>query len=269
MKKLIHRFTHRPVVSADQYWRKAALAGELNELFKRPIMSVSSESYAPPFLANPFRGQRERTNWEELDALVYEYSGEEEALAAKRFDSIWQMVEIRLDRDWTIADIGCNTGYMLQKIYDRGFRNVTGIDPQRSAVEWAKSHRPHLNIRYGFFNHRLEGLTCDALFFFKSIFRIPYQDRVFEAIDRATRVYAVFEGVPEMTTYCRDLHLEMAKIGFMCIEKRAFSPEFVPIGHPGADSRDVLIDAATDRPLPHDCFYSNYVFRRIAPRTEP
>jgi len=267
LRKFIHKLTHRNITSAEQYWKKAALAGELNELFKRPVMSVDNKSYTLPFLANFFRGGRELRYWKNLDELVYEYETEKEiSLADKRFESVWQMLDRRLKKEWSILDVGCNTGYMMQKFYELGFTKIHGIDPQKTALKWAAEHRPHLNIRDGFFEPASLELESDVIIFFKSIFRIPYQKRVFKAIEQNAKQYVVFEGASEMTGFSRDLHLEMAKVGFMCIEKRVFNENFIPIGYPGADEADVLIESKTKLPVPHDKFYSNYVFRRIEPR---
>lgn len=268
LRGLLRKITHRPIRTPEEFWRKHASIGEINEFFKRQVISSDDRSYTLPFMCNPFRWKEEARNWQETDSLNYEYL--EDAArgeADQRFDSFWPLIENRLEKDWVIYDVGCNTGYFLEKLREKGFSRLHGIDPQTVAVQYANRTRPHLGIREGFFGPPEGDMECDVLIMFKSIFRIPYRSGLFEAMDRCAKKYIALEGVPEMTTFCRDVHAGLAKKGFICIDKRVTDLDSVPIGHPGADNTLVALNpppgmAARKSPL----FLSNFVFRRIEPR---
>ena len=267
MRKLLHALTHRPITSAEDLWRKMAVIGEINEFFKWLVISADNHSYTLPFLANPFRSKAEMDKWKDLETLEYEYFDERSRTEAdRRFDFIWSMIEPRLNKNWVLLDVGCNTGYFLQKFYEKGFTKLYGIDPHAKAVRYAHEHRPHLNVKEAFFGPPENDVECDVLVFFKSIYRIPYRSRVFDAIDRCAKKYVVLEGVPEMTTFNRDVHVGLSKKGFMCIEKRVTDLEFIPIGHKGARGPLIMQEGPPGNPKLERNFFSNYVFRRVEPR---
>ncbi len=72
MRKLFHALTHRPITSAEDLWRKMAVIGEINELFKWLVVSADNYSYTLPFLANPFRSREEMDKWKNMETLQYE-----------------------------------------------------------------------------------------------------------------------------------------------------------------------------------------------------
>jgi SAM-dependent methyltransferase len=267
IRNLIYKFTHRPIRSSDEFWRKHAMIGLVNEFVGRQVISSNDREFSLPFLCNPFRSGKEKEAWQKFEHLQYEYLNEKDRQEAdRRFQSFWPMMKDRIKKDWVIFDVGCNSGYFLHKFHELGFTRNVGIDPQKLAIDYAREHRPHLDIREGFFGPPENDVQCDILVMFKSIFRIPYSSNLFDAIDRCAGKFVFLEGVAEMQDFCRDVHFELSKKGFMCIEKQVFSSDFIPIGYPGADDPEVLIDPASDRPLPHKNFYSNFAFRRIEPR---
>ena len=115
----------------------------------------------------------------------------------------------------------------------------------------------------GYFGPRENDIRCDLLIFFQTIFRIPYQDRLFDAIERCSRKYVLVSWVEDSSNlFNRDLHVGMAKKGFMCIEKRVFSIDRKPYGVAGADEPMIVLDAKGDF-IPN--FACHYLFRRIEP----
>jgi SAM-dependent methyltransferase len=47
-----------------------------------------------------------------------------------------------------IFDLGCGSGYVAQELSRHGYR-VTGVDPSESALEFARSAYPHLDLHCG------------------------------------------------------------------------------------------------------------------------
>ena len=267
LRKFLHRFTHRPVKSAEDFWRKSILFGEINEFFKHPVFSIDTREHTLPFLTNPSWSKKEHERWRTLESMHYEYGDENDRVEAdRRFEGLWKIIGPRLNKNWSIFDVGCNTGYFLQKFHDMGFCNLHGIDPQEKAVAYAREHRPHLDIQAGFFGPPKNDVVCDVLVMFKSIFRIPYQAGLFDAIDRCAKKYVILEGISEGWNFCRDVHVGLGKKGFMCIEKRVVNLDLTPIGYSGIEEYLILLEPLPDRPKSVQNYFSNFVFRRIEPK---
>ena len=135
IRDLIRNLKNRPYSSPDDLYRKRTRFGELNEFFKYQVIASDRFRYSPPFLGNPMRAHNEKKLWSESDSLFYEYLDDdrrEEAL--RRFAFMYEMVEDRIDKDCAILDVGCNTGFFLDQWHERGFTNLFGIDPQKTAA---------------------------------------------------------------------------------------------------------------------------------------
>ena len=263
LRDLIHKLAHRPIKSPEHYWRVHAMAGEINEFFKRQVISIDDNKYTLPFLCNPFKWRDEAKRWLNTESMEYEFQEDDEAReeAGKRFESIWNLIDGRLKKEWSILDVGCNAGYFLDKFHEKGFTKLHGIDLQKTAVDYAHKHRPYLDIRHGGFGLPENDIVCDVVIMFKSVYRIPYQDRVFDAFDRCAKKYIIFEAAPEMQYFHRDLHVGLYKKGFMCIEKHVTTLDFKPIG-----IDDTLMNLNPPQGVEPDPFFANYIFRRIEPR---
>ena len=236
----------------------------MNEFFKYQVIASDRFRYSPPFLGNPMRAHNEKKLWSESDSLFYEYLDDdrrEEAL--RRFAFMYEMVEDRIDKDCAILDVGCNTGFFLDQWHERGFTNLFGIDPQKTAADYAREHRPYLKITEGYFGPRQYDVPCDLLVFFGSITRVPYSDRLFDAIDRCVRKYVLVWVQESLDDFHRDLHVGLARKGFICIEKRVVSPDYHPIGLNGADGPMIRFteDGEVER-----LFHSHFLFHRVEPR---
>jgi 2-polyprenyl-3-methyl-5-hydroxy-6-metoxy-1,4-benzoquinol methylase len=51
-----------------------------------------------------------------------------------------------LERDHSILEFGCGIGKLCNWLFLNGYRNVTGIDISRAAVDFGKNRHPHLNL---------------------------------------------------------------------------------------------------------------------------
>jgi SAM-dependent methyltransferase len=258
----IRKFTQRRFKTADELYRLRTKWGELNERYGHQIFSSDHHRYTLPFMGNPLRESGEKKKWTNEDTLFYEYLDDdrrEEAM--RRFNFMYDLVKDRLSKDDVILDVGCNTGFFLNQWHERGYSNLRGLDPQGVAVEYAKEHRPHLDIKHGFFGPSENDISCDLMVWFGSIFRVPYRDRLFDAIDRTAKKYVLIWVQESLDDFIRDLHVGMAKKGFLCIEKRVVNRDYQPIGLKNTDGPLIeLKEDTTERN-----FNSHFLFRRIEP----
>lgn len=236
--------------SAAQSFAVRTLLGTINERLKRSFFSFDAGKYTLPLLANPFTARRQRAIWTDK-ADVYEYeAGASGSKGNAIFSQALAMIEGRVGRGDLVFDVGCNSGYYLGRLHEAGFERLAGLDPQKRAIEHLNRHRPYVRSFLGFFGEAAHGLEADLVTFFNSIDRIPYSARLFDAIAACARKYVLI-ATPEFgENFKRDWHFEMARIGFMCIEKRVLDAALAPIGMSSpADFADASL--------------SFYLFRRI------
>ena len=263
IRETIRKLTHRKYKSADDLYRRRTKYGEINEFFKRQIIPSDRLKYGLPFFGNPFREGVEKSRWQESESTHYEYfDPARRQVAEKRFQFMFDMVKDRIGKDYFIFDVGCNTGFYLDQWKTRGFDNLYGIDPQKIAVEYAREHRPHLKITEGFFGPKKNDIECDLMVCFGSIHRVPYYERMFEAIDRSVNEYVLVWLQESLDDFHRDFHVGLGKKGFICIDKRVVSKEFVPIGHEGARGDMIILEENETQKN----FDSHFLFRRVSPR---
>ena len=260
---LLRSISHRVYNSADDFFAKRTRFGEINEFFKYQIISSDSKRYTLPFLTNLFRSKIEKESWPEREDLEYDYEEghpvREEAIC--NFNVAYAMLKDRISKNSAILDIGCSTGFFLEQWHKNGFSNLYGLDPQNAAIESGKKIRPYINFRQGFFGPKKYDIQCDLLTFFQTIFRVPYEDRLFDAIDRCTANYVLVAWVEDATNlFVRDIHAGMARNGFMCIEKRVLNLEFQPFCTSEKDSALLEKNENGDYIPLYTCYY---LFRRI------
>jgi SAM-dependent methyltransferase len=267
IRQLIWKFTHRQYASAEDYFRKRTKFCEFNEFVKYQAIASDADNYTLPFMTNPFRAIEEKNSWDERPSLDYEYSEDhfERDAALKHFEIVYEQLKDRVKPDEKILDVGCSTGFFLDQFAQKGFKNLHGLDPHKAAIDWGREMRPNLNLNVGFFGPKENDIKCDVLVFFQSITRVPYGDRLFDAIERCADKYVVIAWVEDsLTLFSRDFHVGLAKKGFLCIEKKVVSEkDFLPIGVEGADGPLVSI-GPRGRYLPN--YTSHFLFRRIEPR---
>jgi SAM-dependent methyltransferase len=261
---VLRNIKNRRYKSPDDLYRKRSKFGELNEFFKYQVIASDRFRYSPPFLGNPRRAHNEKTLWRESDSLYYEYLDDDRREeAVRRFNFMYDLVKDRIAKDTKILDVGCNTGFFLEQFHQKEYSNLWGLDPQKSAVAYAHEHRPYLNVAEGYFGPSQFDVECDLLVFFGSITRVPYSDRLFDALDRCVNKYILIWVQESMDDFHRDLHVGLAKKGFVCIEKRVVTPDYRPIGLPDTDGPLIRFneDGDVDK-----LFHSHFLFRRVEPR---
>ena len=239
--------------------------GEMNERFKRQIVSSDVSKHTLPFLCNPFRSSKEQASWPGRDELEYEYTSDhsEQPYAKAAFDIAWRWLEKRIPKTASIYDIGCSTGYFLSLFHDKGFANLHGLDPQKMAVDYVRKERPFIDMHEGFFADPAQDVKCDLLTFFQTIYRVPYEQNLFDAIDRCAKKYVHVGWTEDGTNlFVRDLHVNMAKIGFICIEKTVLDSNHQPYGSNGGDEQMLEFTPTGDLEPNYTC---HYLFRRIKP----
>lgn len=265
-QRAIWSLTHKTFKSPEAYFRKRTKFGEINEFFGFQVIGSDSRHYTLPFLTNPLRSKVEKDSWNERPPLDYEYEDEDarnEALG--HFEIAHDMVKDRVGKDAALLDVGCSAGFFLEQWHKKGFTNLHGLDPLSGSIKHAQEHRPYLNTKVGFFGPKENDLAVDVLIFFQTIFRVPYEDDLFGAIDRCANKYVLVSWVEDGTNlFTRDLHVGLAKIGFICIEKKVVSDDFIPFGQEGADGRMIDYD---ERGELTPKFVSHFLFRRVEPRS--
>ncbi len=261
-RRFLWLLSHRRYKSPADYFRKRTRFGEINEFVGFQVISSNSTHHTLPFLTNPFRSKVEKDSWNVRAPLDYEYPDEgkrREALG--HFEIAYDLVKDRIPNDAVIFDVGCSAGFFLEKWREKGFENLYGLDPLAGSVKYAQNHRPHLNIKTGYFGPEENDVPCDVLVFFQTVFRIPYEDQLFKAIERCARKYVLISWVEDGTNlFTRDLHVGLARTGFICIEKRVVSDDLMPFGIEGADYPMIKENDDGDY-IPS--FVSHYLFRRV------
>ena len=112
----------------------------------------------------------------------------------------------------------------------------------------------------GFFGPRENDIPCDLMIFFGVYSRIPYHARLFEAIGRQAKKYVLMWNQESLDDFIRDMHVGMAREGYLCIEKRVVDEDFQPVTF-GDEPLCPIEDGDTQRP-----YHSHFLFRRIEVR---
>ena len=253
MKKLRYNYFKS---DGDSY-SKRKFFGSINSFFNKHLFAVSRTFYHMPFMSSLAAGDSHAKSWLDREVL-YEYTDEKDALHSKEksdyhFNKILLPLFFdRIDHRDSILDIGCNSGYNLSLFYEKGFHNLYGIEPQKSAVEFIKKNREYINITEGFFDGSNSCISADCLMFVGSIDRIPYSSRLFEMINKCAKKYVFIATGEFVENFPRDWHFEMARIGFICVEK---------VTHIEENGKFERFNGGADVDL--EKLGSNYMFARI------
>ena len=161
---ILRKLFYREFKTVDQLWRLRTLFSAINEFFNFQIISSDENGYKLPLCHNWFHAASQQREWSDTDTMYYErHDDGENAVAVFNFGI--DLIKDRIQKDAKILDVGCNTGLWLQHLYDLGYSNLWGIDPQKSAVKFAEKERPYLNIKEGFFGPKQFDIECDVLYF--------------------------------------------------------------------------------------------------------
>ena len=188
---------------------------------------------------------------------------------------MYDLIGDRVEKSDKILDVGCSAGYQLENFHARGFTNLWGIDPNPSAIELGRKLRPYINFVEGFFGSKENDIECDVMTWFDTIYRIPCEARLFDAIDRCAKKYVLITTQEALNDLYRDLHVGLGKRGFVCIEKRTYTEDaknkpsdedYRPFGTKGADGPMLKLGEQRSNIPTQRLFRSFMLFRRVEPR---
>lgn len=242
---------HRRYANARELWIKKTKLGQINEMFGMQVFSSDDEHFTRiPFVNNVLRDwTRNRQYTAKGVHGIYDYDeGSHKYFrrewAEKTFKLTFDLIKNYVSKEDRILDCCCGSGWHMDQLYQRGYRNVIGIDADVDQVAYAKEKRPHLEIVSGFFGPKKNDISCDVMLWFDSISRIPYHFRLFDAIDRCAKKIVVINTQEACNDCYRDPHYNLAKKGFMLLEKRTVTEDnknvsgnddFKPFGTLGMD----------------------------------
>ena len=242
---------HRRYANAAELWAKKTKLGQINEMFGMQVFSSDRERCTRiPFVNNVLRDwTRSRQYAPGGNHGIYDYDEGSHLYyrrewAEKTFNLTFDLIKNYVSKEDRILDCCCGSGWQMDQLYKRGYTNVIGIDADANQVAYAKEKRPHLEIVAGFFGPQKNDISCDVMLWFGSISRIPYHFRLFDAIERCARKFVVINSQEVLTDCYRDPHYNLAKKGFMLLEKRTITEDdknvsgnddFKPFGTLGMD----------------------------------
>lgn len=242
---------HRRFANASEMWKIKTKLGQINEMFGTQVFSTDAERYTRiPFVNNVLRDwTRNRQYTVKGGHGTYDYDEDSNRYyrrewAEKTFNLTFDLIKDYVSKEDRILDCCCGSGWQMDQLYKRGYTNVIGIDADADQVAYAKKKRPHLEIVAGFFGSKKNDISCDVMLWFDSISRIPYHFRLFDAIDRCARKFVVINTQEACNDCYRDPHYNLAKKGFMLLEKRTVTEDdknvsgnddFKPFGTLGMD----------------------------------
>lgn len=134
----------------------------------------------------------------------------------------------------TILELGCNVGRNLNFLYTKGYRNLTGIEINPTALELMQSKFPEMCSNISLFNSSIESKIkefndkkFDVVFTMAVLMHISYEsDWIFEHIARVTKDILIIienENVFAKKNFIRNYKLIFEKFGMIQIEY--FVPE--------------------------------------------
>ena len=256
--RLIRRLARFRYKGPTDALMKSAAFARVNGFFGRQVISFSMEDFGLGVIRNPFKLRAVQNKYIQ-NQYVYEYehlTDPDIVAGKKKFEVVWQFIEGRIDKNERILEVGCNSGFNLGLLYDIGYTELYGIEPSPVAVSYAHEHRPYLKdtVKLGFFGPKASDIQAKFVMFIDSADRVPYNAGLFDAIDRCALEY-VFIGTGELAeNYPRNWVYEMARKGFLCIEKRVANAYGIPIGL--ESTRGLQLE-----------FWSAFLFRRLEPKT--
>ena len=94
--------------------------------------------------------------------------------------------EIVKDKDSSVLDFGCGFGYFLNYFYNKGYKNLHGIDPDQKLLDQVpKKIKTSLQFAQ---KTNLENNSFDVVFIYCVLHHIGKDKDYFKAIDEAMRV---------------------------------------------------------------------------------
>jgi len=136
-----------------------------------------------------------------------------------------------IGKDANILEIGCNAGRHLNYLYEKGYRNLTGIEVAPKAIEIMDVHFPEMskNIKKITGNaakilQTLEPKSYDLVFSHSVLVNIsPTYNHIFKEMCRVCKGYiATFENEDTVTAYPRDFQRMFERYGFKMVLSKSF-----------------------------------------------
>ena len=249
---LIRRLTKFRYKGPTDALKKSAAFARINEFFGRQIISFNMTVFTLGMITRPFRQRAERNKYVQ-NPNIYEYEDICPDIMFRKF------IEGRINKNERILDVGCNSGFHLGLLHDIGYTELYGIEPSLAAVSYAHEHRPYLKetVKLGFFGPKTSDIQAKFVMFINSADRVPTMPDnagLFEAIDRCALEYVYIATGELNQNYPRNWVYEMARKGFLCIEKRVFNHSGIPIGLENTMGWQLELASA-------------FLFRRLEPKT--
>lgn len=110
-----------------------------------------------------------------------------------------QQVLGKISKDDNILEIGCGSGFVLEKLYQMGYKNVYGIEPGKEAVEKA-AENIRKNIVVNILKPNLyKSKKFKLIFFFQTLDHIPnpneFLDECYKIMDKGGYILAFNHNV--------------------------------------------------------------------------
>lgn len=229
--EFLAKLRRKPYSSAKDLWIKRTKLGQINEAFKMQVFSTDDRMYTRfPFINNFMRDFTRNKQYINHSQVHYDYDegGEihfRREWAMKTFNLTYNLIKDYVGKDDRILDVCAGTGWQLAQFYERGYHNLVGIEADKVQVDFAAKTRPNLKIVNKFFGPPENDIECDCMTWFDSISRIPFHFRLFDAIDRCAKKFVVINTQEASNDLYRDPHYNLAKRGFMLLEKRTVTED--------------------------------------------
>jgi SAM-dependent methyltransferase len=131
--------------------------------------------------------------------------------------------------DATILELGCNVGRNLNFLYNKGYRNLTGVEINPAALQLMRTKFPEMSSNITLFNSSIESKIkefndkkFDVVFTMAVMMHIPYESNwIFEQIARITnKVLVTIENENDFAkkNFLRNYQLIFEKLGMTQID---------------------------------------------------
>ena len=110
----------------------------------------------------------------------------------KRSIRLYSIIRKYAKRTDSILEIGCSWGRNLEVLYDNGFKNLTGLDPHKEAIEGFRNK----NIKgiVGTMQDKLKELPQYDIIFTKSVLYLTPDPNYQDIVDKTKKYLITCEG---------------------------------------------------------------------------
>lgn len=117
---------------------------------------------------------------------ILTYDDEIKNLVDTYFESLKPILK-KLSKTASILEIGCGNGFVLEKIYQSGYKNVFGIEPSIDAVNKASKNIKNKIIVNMFKNNLFPKNKFDLIFLFQTLDHISNPNKFIKECHRITK----------------------------------------------------------------------------------